>query len=340
MPKAFDLYERWQVPSNREEPLTSFQRAFVLSVLPDGGEILEARPARSWGFYPIRIRIATADGEQIVFLRKDQKVGGVELEAALLPVLLKHGLPVPKLLGGPIIDPESEDAVPITVISEVPGESLLDFSWEAKGNDVYIAMQLVLEGVARLHALTSTLQQESVTNSIPVKTLMGELEEIQRRGGEWLTVAEFREALKCLEKRLPAVETPLVFSSGDYNPGNFLFSRCSIVNEEDLDHLVGNPGNLVNMPFQLTGFVDFSWACFEDPHIGFAKYWTYDWFPAGMIERYLYVNQLSPREFAPRLALRCLWTLQREVAPPTIDEGSTRYRANLLGLLKSAMALI
>ena len=35
--------------------------------------------------------------------------------------------------------------------------------------------------------------------------------------------------------------------------------------------------------------IDVTSACFEDPHIGFAKYWLYDWFPlhkAGLVEHY------------------------------------------------------
>ena len=44
-------------------------------------------------------------------------------------------------------------------------------------------------------------------------------------------------------------DPPLAFSSGDCNPGNFLSDGA-----------------------RLTGIVDFALACFEDPHIGFAKY--------------------------------------------------------------------
>jgi thiamine kinase-like enzyme len=223
------------------------------------------------------------------------------------------------------------------VISAVPGESLLDFSWDAKGNDVYIAIHLVLEGVKRLHAITDALLQEPVAKNIPSKTLLGELEGIQTRGGPWLDVAEFRAALKWLEKMLPAIERPLVFSNGDYNPGNFLFLANEDANSEEKNHSIGNPGSLAKIPHRLTGLVDFSWSCFEDPHIGFAKYWTYDWFPAGMVERYLYVNSLTAKEFAPRLALRCLWTLQREMESPIVDPRPNWHRDNLLGLLQVAM---
>lgn len=338
MPENFDLYERWQEPNSQENPLTSFQKALILSAFPEGTQIVEVRPARSWSFYPVLVKIRTINGLQPVYLRKDRKIGGVELEAELLPVLHKLGLPVPELLAGPVIDPDSQDSVPVTVISSLPGESLLKFSWEAKGNDAYIAMKLVLEGVRRLHGLTEALQKEPVARKIPSKTLTKELEEIQNRAGNWLEIKEFQRAIKRLESRLPQIEEPLIFSNGDYNPGNFLFTASNEAKLATADHSWGNPGSLERIPHKLTGFVDFSWACFEDPHIGFAKYWTYDWFPAGLIERYLYLNNLRPQEFAPRLALRCLWTLQREFEPRTISPAFNWYRENLLGLLRHAMA--
>ena len=338
MPNPFDFYEKFQIPTNRADPLSRFEQRLILSIFPQGAQISKAAPARDWGFYPIRVLVHTNHGEQVVFLRKDAKIGGVELEAALLPVLAKLGLPVPQLLAGPALDPASDDAVPVTVLSALPEESLLGFSWEAKGNNLYIPIHLVLAGVARLHAVTSALQQEPIARRIPVKTLMGEWQDIESRGGAWLAVAEFRQALARLEKVLPSLELPLVFSNGDYNPGNFLFSTKAETSNEEVNHSIGNPGSLARLPHQLSGFVDFSWACFEDPHIGFAKYWTYDWFPAGLVERYCWLNQVTVKEFAPRLALRVLWTLQREVDPPQIDPRPSWYRDNLLGLLENAVA--
>ena len=260
MPENFDLYEHWQEPDSQKNPLTSFQKALILSAFPDGAQITEAKAARSWSFYPVLVQIRTRNGLQTVYLRKDRKIGGVELEAELLPILHKLGLPVPKLLAGPVIDPNSQDSVPVTVISSLSGESLLKLSWEAKGNDVYIAMKLVLEGVRRLHGLTEALQKERVARKIPSKTLTKELEEIQNRGGNWLEIKEFQEAIKRLEKRLPEIEEPLIFSNGDYNPGNFLFSASNEANLAAADHSWGNPGSLERIPHKLTGLFGNLWG--------------------------------------------------------------------------------
>ena len=83
----------------------------------------------------------------------------------------------------------------------------------------------------------------------------------------------------------------------------------------------------------MTGFVDFEAACFQDPLIGFAKYPIYDIHPmnrAGLIDSMLESLGFSPRDFAPRLALGCLMTLQNEipVRPATADERS--YKDHVL----------
>lgn len=91
----------------------------------------------------------------------------------------------------------------------------------------------------------------------------------------------------------------------------------------------------------VAAFVDFEYARFEDPHYGFAKYRVYDMDPlndAGMVESYLEWCGLSEREFAPRQAVRCLWTLQREVAARGGNAGMANYRADVLGLLRQSLA--
>ena len=67
------------------------------------------------------------------------------------------------------------------------------------------------------------------------------------------------------------------------------------------------------------------------------KYWTYDCWPirrAGFVERYLISQNLSMQEFASRLGVRALATLQREIPVEGGDEG---YRNEMLGWLELAM---
>lgn len=308
-------------------PLSPFQEQLILAVCPAGSRILSARFHRAVRLPgPIWVSVALPDGnERMLILRLDQRVGGVEREAAILPVLARLGLPVPAVLGGPVIDPTRPEWGAMIILNVLPGQDLLAYSWDAPPPALERAMRLVLDGVARLHALSNQLARDFVAAKLPRITLLDELQGVIRRGGPWFDEPLFTDAIERLFHIVSAIDTPLVFSSGDYNPGNFLFDGE-----------------------QLTGFIDFTWSCFEDPHIGMAKYWTCGWYPldkAGIVERYLDEQHLSFAEFAPRLAIRCLWTLQREIAVSggediLVDdeyESHADYRRRILDLLAKSM---
>jgi thiamine kinase-like enzyme len=211
------------------------------------------------------------------------------------------------------------------LLNVLPGQDLLSWSWNATAKEADQAIQFVLEGVERLHLLTEPLKQEQLLQALPQQTLQTELEDVLADGGPWLKEAVFIQAVEQLIPIVASVQTPLAFSSGDYNPGNFLF-------EEE----------------RLTGFIDFTGACFEDPHVGMAMYWIYSWYPldrAGMVEHYLERQRLSFADFAPRLAVRCLRTLQQQIAVIGGEdqrneddyESHADYRNRILGLLQRAM---
>jgi aminoglycoside phosphotransferase len=326
IPVPTDIYP-WQPPENMDRPLSTFQEQFILSACPASSHILSARFHRTVRLPgPIWVSVALPGGNEcMLILRMDQRIGGVEREAAILPVLARLGLPVPVVLTGPVVDPTRPEWGAMTILNVLPGQDLLAYSWDAPPPALERAMRLVLDGVARLHALTNEIARDPVAAKLPCITLLDELQGVIRRGGPWLNEPLFTDAIERLLPIVSAIDTPLVFSSGDYNPGNFLFDGE-----------------------QLTGFIDFTWPCFEDPHIGMAKYWTYSWYPldkAGIVERYLEEQYLSFAEFAPRLAVRCLWTLQREIAVSggediLVDdeyESHADYRRRILDLLAKAM---
>jgi hypothetical protein len=185
-----------------------------------------------------------------------------------------------------------------------------------------LTCRLLIGGVLRLHELTKHVSQDEIARDLPRVTLSSELGEIIQRGGEWLEVCLFAEAIDRLQRVLPEAEVPLVFSNGDYNPLNFLYEGDT-----------------------LTGWIDFEHARFEDPHIGFAKFqlWQLDDFgwgtgmKAGLIERYLYAQNASRREFAPRLVLRCLRHLQQEVS--VRGEEDAIQRRHMLKVLADGLSV-
>ena len=327
IPTPLDINTLWEPPDDMTHPLSPFQEALILSVCPRGTHIRSARFHRLVRLpCPVWVQVALPRGEeQMLILRMDQRLHGVEREAAVLPVLARLGLPVPTVLAGPVVDPENPTMGTMSMLTVLPGQDLLGWSWDAPPAALQQAMRFVLEGVERLHKLTVGFSQEPIAKKLPHKTLLSELQEIIARNGPWFDEPVFTQAVDTLLPIVTAIHTPLAFSSGDYNQGNFLFDGQ-----------------------KLTGFIDFTGACFEDPHVGMAMYWIYSWYPldkAGIVERYLEEHQLSFADFAPRLAVRCLSTLQQQIAVIGGEdvlvedeyESHADYRQRVLDLLQRAM---
>jgi len=319
IPFPFDHYHPWQPATN----IDAFQVALILEAYPSGTEIVEVGPYRpGYMQYPYRASVQLPDGrEEICVLKADPLVGGIEREGKLLPVLARLGLSVPSVLAGPRLHPDHPNRGALIVLSELPGEPL---PW----GDITLAeadftCRLHQEAVTRLHQLTDQLSRDKVARALPKKTLPSELDGIIARGGPWLEVPIFAEAVAHLQPILESIQRPLVFSNGDYNPLNFLHDGIS-----------------------LTGWIDFTGACFEDPLIGFAKFfiWAFDvlgWgagIRAGLVERYLYNQDLSRSDFMPRLVLRCLWRLQRDVS--VANEQDAFCRQAMLSVLQKAIDVL
>lgn len=300
------------------DDLSEFQKSLILSVFPRGSHIAAAQYfQREYLPSPMRVRVSLPDGRsQTVVLRLSRRMRGVEREARVLPVLSRLGLRVPQVLAGPSVDPSGEIPGAMTVLSLLPGRDLQTWSCASPAG-LGTASQLVLEAVGRLHQLTEALGEEGIAAELPHTTMMAELDNLVSRESPWVHEPMFMDAVHYLEPIVASIQTPLCFSNGDYQPGNFL---------SDGKHL--------------TGFVDFENACFADPHIGFAKYRIYDLHPlskTGLVERYLRTHDLSERDFAPRMAVRCLWTLQREVP---VSKKHEEYGTHILRLLDSALKLL
>jgi hypothetical protein len=307
----------YAIPRDPHEYLAPFQRALVLSACPRGTTIKGVRFAPQYTVKgPALVLVTHPDGsERTLVVKRSASPHGVLAEAQLFPVLTRLGLPVPAVLAGPAFDPHNPQTGPTTVSSYLPGTDLQRLSMASPAG-LKTAGELVLEGIARLHSLTEAVRQEQIGRELPQTTLLTELRMVVERGGPWLQVPLFRQAVRQLVPILGEIRTPLVFSNGDYQPANFLSDRQRLV-----------------------GFLDFELACFEDPHYGVAKYRVYDMAPfhqAGLVERYLESHHLSEVEFAPRLAIRCLWTLQREISLPGVNADNS-YRQHVIQLLRQAL---
>jgi aminoglycoside phosphotransferase len=303
------------------EPLTSSLEQFLLTGLPTGTLILSAEPYRpAYSNFPALLTLKLADGAIRRCVVKIKSATLVALEVKALNLANRAGLPVPELLSDPIsLSPDRTAAV---LMSELPGRPLPWCGVESL-RDADRACRLLLEAVDRLHLATdcvAELGERWSTKALPRHTLEQEYADTVASAGEWMKVKSFKSAVQVLGSALPTVNDSLVFSNGDYNPLNFLY-------DEDT----------------LCGFVDFEGACFENPHIGFAKFliWkhdTYGWGTGamtGLVERYLYSRGLSRLEFAPFLLLRSLRHLVQEVSLDGI--GDRHVREHILELIEKGL---
>ncbi|MEZ4859835.1 MAG: phosphotransferase [Caldilineaceae bacterium] len=272
----------------------------ILQMLPQATTIVDLQSYRP-GYlpYPARVTLQTKTGKTMVcVLKTSTDRDQIVYEAQVLQALADLDLPVPTVLAGPVTISTEQEPLTLLLLSELPGEPL---PWIAL-NDLdaaYRTCQLVTEAVDALHVLTPHVLAHPISALIPTRTLKSELEMIRAREGAWFATPQFAAAFALVERVLPQLDSPLVFSNGDYNPLNFLVADDALV-----------------------GWIDFEHACFEDPYIGFAKFllWAddaYGWgagAKAGLVERYLYEHQIAPTDFLGRLVLRGLRHVQ-ETSP-------------------------
>ncbi len=154
---------------------------------------------------------------------------------------------------------------------------------------------------------------------------MDELKAIETSDNPWLEEAAYQDAMRTLQNALPDISTPLVFSNRDWQPGNFL-----------------------TQDGEITGFLDFESALFQDPLMGFVKYPIYDLYPLArtdLVRTFLDAQGFSEGDFDHRLALGCLKVLKEEIpvtgSGPVFGTGeeAQQYRDRVLGLLKKACTM-
>jgi aminoglycoside phosphotransferase (APT) family kinase protein len=268
----------------------------ILQIYPQAARIIDMQSFRpGYLLFPARLTMQATTGEtQVCVLKVSMDADKLAYEARVLRALADLQLPVPQVLAGPATLPSTPEPLTVMLISELPGQPL---PWIGL-TDLATAdrtCRLVHAAVDRLHALTPAVSAHPIATLVPSRTLESEVQTIRARRSDWLDVPKFSDALNLVEAALPQYASPLVFSNGDYNPLNFLV-------EDD----------------ELVGWIDFEYACFEDPYIGFAKFflWADDaagWgagAKAGLVERYLYAHQVAPTAFLVRLVLRGLSHLQ------------------------------
>ena len=297
----------------RKVGLTPSEQKAILGSDPEFRSITKAVYFDNYNLpCPILVTVATDRAEQGLVLRKTRH-GDVRREVQLLALLSEYGLPVPAVLAEPFVNEQGETAA---IYSLLPGENLQKLSSRSE-EGLECAKNLLIEAVGRLTAVTGFVRGSETARSVPRKTLATQLAYVTE-ANPWSGHDAFRQAADYLGRVIPEIDTPLVLTNGDYQPGNFL--------AED---------------GKLTGFLDFESALFQDPLIGFAKYPIYDLRPLSrtdLIERFVEQNGFTMADFNVRLALMCLMILRKEVPVTGGGEETDGYRARILDILKASLA--
>lgn len=259
---------------------------------------------------PIRVSVATKDNGLVTVVLRKNRHGDIRNEIQIIHALKEFGLPVPEILTEPFKVANDEYAA---IYSLLPGENLQKISMKSKENLV-LAKNLVVEGAIKLMDATDFVKNHEVAKVLPSITLIDELEALNTKDNPWLGEKIYQNTFQKLQKTIRDVKTSLVFSNGDYQPGNFLAQGGEI-----------------------TGYLDFEFSSFQDPMMGFVKYPIYDLDPLGetdIIQVFLKRRGFSETDFNYRLALGCLKVLKKEIPVSGGDKEVQEYRNRVLGLLK------
>ena len=262
---------------------------------------------------PVKVDVLTKDNNiKMVVLRKARH-GFIKKEIRIIKLLKEFGLAVPDILCFPFRNEKGED---VAVYSLLRGENLQKLGMKStKGLNE--AKKLLIEAVINLMGATRFIKNSKFSKSFPDITLDYELKIVNNKNNPWFKEKIFKYSVKTLKPIIKKVKTPLVFSNGDYQPGNFLVENGKI-----------------------TGFLDFESPSFQDPLMGFVKYPIYDLYPlarTNIIELFLKKKGFSNRDFNIRLALGCLKILKKVIPVKGGDKDTQRYRKRVLKLLNISL---
>ncbi len=254
-------------------------------------------------------------------------------QAALVPVLEELGIPSPRILGGPMADGAGRYQ---TLCETARGESLTDWALGGTPHRIRLATERAFEGIDRLQGLTAALQADPAGANLERRTLSDEVlvltddarwaadSWLAEEGNErslWLADPWFMGALATLREAVADIQEPLVYT--DYT---FFYPQLYRIapSSELFDEPLGAPGDPA---YQKNPLVEFTWGFkghYGDPTLGLAMVWVQDCYPfvhTGFVEQFLWRRGVTKREFAPRLALKALQMIARDLPLERPSEG-------------------
>ena len=305
---------------------------------PDARILSVQNDTESWMPFCPRVRLALAGGtEKTVDFRGDIDPA----RAALLPVLERLGIPGPRLLAGPVPRPSRErdvenwNGMDYWTLCETPrGENLTLWATGGTPHRIRLATERAFEGIDRLQGITAALQADPIGVALERRTLAEEvailmddskwnadpwLAEEGHARTQWLQDPWFIDALAQVQAAVKGIRDPLVYTHyGHFFPLSYRTTANDTFNEP-----FGAPGDPAYRKNPLVEFVQ-PFGHYGDPLLGLAMVWVYDCYPfvhTGFVEQFLWRRGVSKREFGPRLALKALQMIARDLPLARPAEG-------------------
>ena len=308
--------------------LSETQLALIHAAFPGAGILSVQNDPEPWMPFGPRVCLTLADGsEKTVDFRGDIDPA----RAALLPVLERLGVPGPRIIQSPV--PEGAG---FQSLCETPrGENLSLWTLGGTPHRIRLATERAFEGIDRLQGVTEALQADPVGASLERRTLADEvailtdddrwnadpwLAEEGRARAEWLRAPWFSDAVAKVQAAIADIHDPLVYTNYlHFFPQGYRIAPSS----DPFNEPLGAPGDPAYGKNPLAEFV-YLFGHFGDPLLGLAMVWVYDCYPfvhTGFVEQFLWRRGVTKREFAPRLALKALQMVARDLPVERPAEG-------------------
>ncbi len=319
--------------------LSELQRSLINTAFPNAGILSVQTDIEPWMPFNPRVHLALPDGTETA---ADFRGDIDPARAALLPVLERLGVPGPRVLAGPVPRPATERDVEnwngadfLTLCEPPRGENLLLWALGGTPHRIRLATERAFEAIDRLQGVTAALQADPAGAALERRTLTDEiailtdderwsadpwLAEEGRARTQWLQDPWFVAALLKVEAAIQAIDDPLVYTAY----GHFFPLSYRITTESIFDEPFGAPGDPGYRKNPLVEYVH-PFGHYGDPLLGLAMVWVYDCYPfvhTGFVEQFLWRRGVSKREFAPRLVLKALQMIARDLPVERPTEGA------------------
>ncbi len=339
------LFEQRKPMTADSIPLPANQKSLLQAAYPGARILAIQNDPEPWMPFTPRVRFVLPDRrEKTMDFRGDIDPNRAELIA----VLERLGIPGPRIVHGPIPDPAGGRH--LTLCETPRGENLLLWALGGTPHRIRLATERAFEAIDTLQGATAALLADPIGATLPRRTLLDEADLIldadKWNADPWLAEASadipawrrdpwFLAALAKTRAMAADIQDALVFTNYLHFFPNFarIHPATAPFNEP-----LGWPGDAcyqenpiaeIAVPFGHLG----------DPLLGLAMVWVYDCYPfvhTGFVEQFLWRRGVSRRDFAPRLAIKGLQMIARDLPIQRPDQNG--YWDGLHGWVEQALS--